>query len=203
MKSEYESANVAIDAVIFTIGEGKLKVFLNEREKEPFYGQYELPGGLILQKESAEETLKRKLKDILSKEVHFMQFHTFTNPDRDPRRRTISIGFIALMDSDKIKDKNKWYDIGSLPKIAFDHRLIIEKAKRYLAENIDSNIVRHFMADEFPLNKLQEIYEAINDKKYDNRNFRKSMIRLGIVKSIGRMEKNVSHRPAELYKFVK
>ena len=53
----------------------------------------------------------------------------------------------------------------------------------------------------FPLNKLQEIYEIIEEKEYDNRNFRKKMISSNIVEETDQLEENVSHRPAKLFRF--
>jgi 8-oxo-dGTP diphosphatase len=47
------------------------------------------------------------------------------------------------------------------------------------------------------------VYEVIEQKKYDNRNFRKKMLSSGIVKETEESERNVSHRPAKLYIFKK
>ena len=90
-------AKVAVDAVIFTIHDDQLKVLLFTREKEPFQGKLELPGGLLLKKETANESLQRKLNGIIDTKA-LTQFHTFTNPDRDPRGRVISIGFFAFIE---------------------------------------------------------------------------------------------------------
>jgi 8-oxo-dGTP diphosphatase len=204
MKDDYEKARVAVDAVIFTIHEGKLKIFLNNREKEPFIGKKELPGGLLSQEETAEETLARKINETLNTEsIFFQQFFTFTNPRRDPRGRIVSIGFIALIDSQRIKDFRQWQDYSSLKELAFDHKEIITKAGDYLKKELNSLIVKQFMPEHFPLNKLQEAYEIIEGKKYDNRNFRKRMINSEIVTETSKIEEEVSHRPAKLYMFKK
>ena len=201
-KKEYDTAMVAIDPVIFTIHDKKLKVLLSVREKEPYDKKHELPGGLLLPDENAEETLKRKLRELLGgASIFFTQFYTFTSPSRDIRGRTISIGFIALVSEDKIKPASNWHDCNNLPELAFDHRIIIGKAKAYLKNNINSLIVKQFMPALFPLNKLQDAYEVIEEKRYDNRNFRKRMISLGIVEETGKAEQNVSHRPANLFRF--
>lgn len=202
MNNSYENSRVAVDAVVFTIHEGKLKVLLHRREKKPFLDMMELPGGLFLENETAEETLRRKINDLLAiNDVFLQQFFTFTEPKRDPRTRTVSIGFIALIDSKKIKDFSDWYDYSSIDKLAFDHNEIIKKARTYLKENINSIIIKQFMPKLFPLNSLQEAYEIIEEKKYDNRNFRKTMINSGLVSETRKLEEDVSHRPAVLYKF--
>lgn len=202
MVKEYEAAKVAIDPVIFTISNGRLKVLLHTREKEPFKNLKELPGGLLLPGETAEETLNRKLKELVGcSGIFFKQFGTFTEPSRDPRDRTISIGFVALINEEKIKNVVSWYDLESVEKFAFDHKKIVQAGRRYLKENIDVSIVRHFLPELFPLNKLQEIYEILEEKKYDNRNFRKKMIYSGNIEEANQIERNVSHRPAKLFKF--
>ncbi|MBN1157632.1 NUDIX hydrolase [Candidatus Woesearchaeota archaeon] len=201
-EKDYEKARIAVDAVIFTVQDKSLKVLLHAREKEPFKDKKELPGGLIRGNETAEDTLKRKLQEIIGQQdIFFQQFFSFTEPSRDPRERTISIGFIALVNSENIGHINEWYAFGSLPELAFDHKKIISRAKHYLKENVSSLIVKQFMPKQFPLNKLQEIYELIEEIKYDNRNFRKKMITSGIVEETPDIEKNVSHRPAKLYSF--
>ena len=202
MNSEYETARVAVDAVIFTIHEKKLKVFLHSREKDPFKDKKELPGGLLHSDETAEKALSRKVKEILDiDKLYFEQFFTFTEPHRDPRTRTVSIGFIALIDSQKIKDFSKWFDCKSIKDLAFDHKTIIEKAAKYLKKEINSIIAMQFMPSVFPLNKLQEVYEIIENKKYDNRNFRRKMLNEDVVIETKKIEKEVSHRPAKLYRF--
>lgn len=198
---EYERALVAVDPVIFTIAGSKLKVLLQKREKEPFKGKHELLGGLLRPNETAEETLHRKLKEVLGETTFFTQFHTFTSPKRDPRMRTISIGFIALIREDKVKTHKDWHDVDSLPELAFDHKGIISNAHQYLQQNLNSEIVQHFLPEKFPLNKLQNIHEVILKETFDNRNFRKKMIASGVVEETGETEKEVSHRPAVLYCF--
>ena len=197
-----EISQVAVDPVIFTIDNLKLKVLLKKREKGPFEGLLELPGGLLENNESAKETLERKLKDLLGiNNIFLSQFYTFTDPKRDPRGRVISIGFIALVNNELIKSKESWHDVKGLNELAFDHKKIIEKAQEHLKKNIDTLIVKQFMPKYFTLNNLQKVYEIIEDKNYDNRNFRKKMISSGIVEKTKRTEEEVSHRPGILYQF--
>lgn len=203
MKNQsYETGRIAVDAVIFTIQDHKLMVYLNTREKEPYEGMAELPGGLLLSEETAEATLSRKLNDVIgSDQVFFEQFHTFTHPKRDPRVRTVSIAFIALVPKNKVAHTEKFHSIDELPPLAFDHREIVDKAHRYLRNNLDHQFVKQFLPENFPLNDLQMVYEVISQKKIDNRNFRKKMLDSGVVKKVAKVQKNVMHRPAALYRF--
>lgn len=198
----YEEAKVAVDGVIFTVKNGELLVYLNKRDKAPFNGQLELPGGLLLKGETAEETLFRKLKDVTgTPNIFFEQFYTFTNPKRDPRGRTVSVGFIALVAEDKMVGSTNFYSLKSLPKLAFDHKEIIEKAFAFLKSNMEGRLIKEFLPKSFPLNDLQMVYEVVGGKKLDNRNFRKKMLNSGLVKQVKQTQKGVAHRPAALYKF--
>ena len=125
---KYDQVKVGVDPVIFTIFRNRLHVYLNKREKDPFIGLLELPGGLLVENESANDTIKRKLLEQFG-DVYFKQFHTFTNPKRDPRFRVISIGFIALVPMEQIKNKDDIHEVQNLSRLAFDHLEIIKKAR--------------------------------------------------------------------------
>lgn len=202
-QQSYEQGRIAIDPVIFTIKNQTLLVYLNTREKDPYKNTAELPGGLLLPNETAEGTLARKLKDIIGPDnIFFQQFHTFTKPKRDPRGRTISIGFIALLPPDKISNVQNFYQLKNLPKLAFDHKEIIKMATDYLKQNTVS-FAKQFMPNFFPLNDLQMVYEVIGQQKLDNRNFRKKILDSEILERVKEIQVNVAHRPATLYKFCK
>ncbi len=202
MEKKEQRTTIAVDGVIFTIKNGKLQVLLQKREQEPFKGSFELFGGIIYEQETAEEALTRKLTELLpNKKLFFTQFHTFTNPKRDPRTRTVSIGFLALVSEEQAKQLKEWHSCTELPKLAFDHKEIIQRAKEYLKKNSSESIIKQFLPEKFPLNKLQEAYEIIEEKKQDNRNFRKKMIHSEFLRETKKSEKEVSHRPAKLYSF--
>ncbi|MBI2573726.1 NUDIX hydrolase [Candidatus Woesearchaeota archaeon] len=199
---QYEHARVAVDPVIITIHQNQLKVFLVKREKEPFKGKYELPGGLLQPTEKAEDTVIRKLRELTSyKNPILTQFHTFTDPERDVRERTISIGFICLLEQSTIPNITEFHLIKNLPSLAFDHKEMIQKALEFLKLNISPALLKHILPPFFALNSLQLVYELIEQQSYDNRNFRKRMIAAEIVEETDKIETDVSHRPAKLFRF--
>lgn len=202
MAKQYEKSWIAVDAVIFTIVDSKLMCYLHTREREPFLGKKELLGGLLLPKETTEETLARKLKQTIGEtSIYFRQFRVFSKVDRDPRERAVSIGYIALVGHNKMANPQDWFEYGKLTDLAFDHLEIAREAYSYLQHNLNALIAKQFMPKYFPLNDLQRVYEIIENKKYDNRNFRKKMLLTGTVKETKRIEKQVSHRPAKMYTF--
>lgn len=195
----YEKARIAVDPVIFTIENGSLKVLAHKREKKPFKSELELPGGLLREDEDPLERLNKKVKEMAGKEeIMFKQFGVFTDPERDPRERTISIGYLALVPEDYVKSNDKW--IEPKQEMAFDHGEIVDEAIKHLQENLDKKILQQYMPELFPINRLQEVYETVLKKEYDNRNFRRKMLREK-VKKTDKKQQNVPHRPARLYKF--
>ncbi|MFA5333285.1 MAG: hypothetical protein WC376_02210 [Candidatus Nanoarchaeia archaeon] len=193
----YEFSRIGVDPVIFTIKNGRLFVFLAVREKEPYKGMLELPGSLLRQLETARNRLNIKINSIFGKNFYLKQFHTFTKFERDPRERVISIAYVGLIN---LKDSDNLFEVSKLKELAFDHKKILESARKYLKENSDY-FVKSYMPKEFPLNKLQEIYEIIEDEKYDNRNFRKKIISSNLIRKSSKKQSKVKHRPAQLYSY--
>lgn len=201
-KQTYESGRIAVDAVICSIKDDALWVYLNTREKAPFKGLAELPGGLLLQNETADQTLLRKVTNTIRvKTVFAQQFHTFTDPSRDPRVRTVTIAYIALVPAERVAHWSHFLNVDELPKLAFDHRRIIEMARGFLQNQADTTMVKHLLPKYFPLNQVQMVYEVLRGEKIDNRNFRKKLLNSGAVVKVNQVQKQVSHRPAALYRF--
>lgn len=94
---------VTVDLAVFTVRGGLLHVLLIRRGQEPYAGAWALPGGFVLPRESAETAARRELAEEtgLSERVvaalHLEQLRTYSEPDRDPRMRVVSVAFTALV----------------------------------------------------------------------------------------------------------
>ena len=191
----YAKAQVAVDAAVFTIKKRELHILLEKREKEPFKGLHSLPGGLLLEGETAEATIQRKLAAAIEHPPTVQQFHTFTSPDRDPRRRTISVGYVAL-----VSDLPHSTPYTKSLQLAFDHADIAHKARELLRDPPIS-FLKSFLPEKFPLNDLHELHEVLSGEELDNRNFRRKILASDLLIDTGERETNVSHRPAKLFSF--
>jgi 8-oxo-dGTP diphosphatase len=208
----YEQPAVTVDLVIFTVNDDMLKVMLVRRADEPFADSWSIPGGFLRTSESLEDAALRVLKEKAGVEnVYVEQLYTFGNPNRDPRARVITVTYFALIPwkdliqpaSGKVSDL-MWTSVNHLPKLAFDHREIVEYAvKRLRAKASYSNIVYGLMPRQFRLSELQRMYEIIINDKLDKRNFRKRMLATGLLQETGRKDHAGAHRPAMLYRFKK
>lgn len=131
---KYPRPSVTTDCVIFGYEGNTLKVLLIERGNEPFKGYWAFPGGFLNMEESAEEGAKRELYEETGlKDAVIKQFHTYTDPDRDPRGRVISIAFYALIQISEVKGGDdaaqaRWFAIDEVPALAFDHDQMLQDA---------------------------------------------------------------------------
>jgi 8-oxo-dGTP diphosphatase len=124
---------VTIDAVVFAFLEGKAKLLLVKRKKEPYKGKWALPGGFVGIDEELEDAVARELAEETGlSNVALEQMHTFGKCGRDPRGRQITVAFTGVAEKglDGIRAGDdaaevSWFDIEELPEdMAFDHNEI-------------------------------------------------------------------------------
>lgn len=185
---EYPRPAVATDCVVFGFDGNKLRVLLIERGGDPFKGHWALPGGFLESDETVEQAAQRELREETGLyAVRMEQFRVFSAIDRDPRDRVLSVGFFALVrmmqaygGSDAVQAK--WFEVESLPELAFDHNEIIKAALKALREKIAFEpIVFDMLEEKFSMTKLQKLYEAILGISFDRRNFYRKMLTLGVL----------------------
>lgn len=195
---------------IFTVEKGKLKILLQRKTKDPYKGYWELPGKMLDKEKTLEENTDEILEETIStKNVYKEQNYTFSGLDRYPNERVIAVSYIALTDEKTVKLKSSeevediaWFDIKELPKIAFDHKEIIDKARIQLKEKLtNTTVLKNLFPEEFTLPEIQNIFESIMNIKLDRRNFRKKFINLGLIEETGYNNVGGSGRPAKLYRF--
>tara|TARA_R100000951_G_scaffold113288_1_gene114998 strand:+ start:403 stop:930 length:528 start_codon:yes stop_codon:yes gene_type:complete len=141
-----QNIKVAVDAVVFGYDKKGLSVLLIERKHPDGKKKWALPGGFVENDESLEIAVKRELKEETNLSLKYLQqFHTFGAVDRDSRGRIISIAHLVLVNKTKHKAKSgddakdvKWLPISMLPKLAFDHNDIVEKAINILRYKLAS-----------------------------------------------------------------
>ena len=158
--------------------------------------------------ESAEEGAKRELEEETGlKAAYIKQFHTFTEPDRDPRERVITIAYYALV---RIQDVNggddaakaQWFDLEDVPSLAFDHDRILRKAMQELRKQIHFEPIGfELLPEKFTMSALQHLYEAILDVKFDRRNFSKKMLHFGLLEPLVEKASSKQARAASLFTF--
>lgn len=187
---EYPRPALTADAVIFGFDSQALKVLLIERGIEPYKGMWALPGGFMKMDETIEQCAVRELREETGvRNVFLDQFRVYSNPDRDPRGRVVTVAFIALVRPDDYSliagddaALARWFHYKELPPLAFDHHRIIDEALLYLREMLKIKPVAFSLLNEvFSIEELRKVYETINDTSYDRRNFQRKILQSDIV----------------------
>lgn len=204
----YPHPAVTTDCVIFGFDGERLQVLLIERGIEPFKSRWAFPGGFIKMDETAEEGALRELKEETGMENAFMQqFHTFSNPLRDPRERVITIAFYALVRIQEVKGGDdaasaRWFPLDEIPALAFDHDHMLRMATQRLRQEIHFHPIGfELLPEKFTLRELQSLYEAILGITFDRRNFAKKMLHLEILNELDETIWPTPKREAKLFSF--
>lgn len=205
---KYPHPSVTTDCVIFGFDGTSLKVLLVERGLEPFKGRWAFPGGFLNMDESAEAGALRELQEETGLTgAYIKQFHTFSQPDRDPRERVITIAYYALVRLQNVRggddaSRAEWFALDKVPALAFDHDLILRVALNELRKQIHFEPIGfELLPEKFTIKELQLLYEAILDVKFDRRNFYNKMKHLGILTQLDETVQNSPQREAFLFKF--
>lgn len=196
---------------IFTVEKGTLKVLLARKNTEPYKGYWQLPGSILTDEQSLEQNVENVLLELIGiSNIYTEQAHTFSDINRNTNERTIATSYIGLVDNriKEIKENKKnsietqWFEINQTPKMAYDHKEILENAIEKLKTKLtNTNVLKNLFPSDFTLPELQNVYEKIMNIKLDRRNFRKKFINLGLIEDTGYKNEGGSGRPAKLYKF--
>ncbi len=111
--------------IIIEIGD---KIVLIERKNPPF--GWALPGGFVDYGESYEKAAVREAQEETGLDVtDLRQFHTYSDPGRDPRQHTASTVFIGKAAGTPLAGDDagraELFEEQSLPELAFDHGRIL------------------------------------------------------------------------------
>lgn len=224
---------VSIDGVIFGFTEGKLKVLLIRWRS---IDKWSLPGGRIFKDEGVQEAADRILWERTGlKGVFLQQFNTFGKTNRythyseketiefamqalgetretfeslDLSRRTISIGYYALVNINKVvprpdifSDECSWCDIDKVPKLMFDHNEMIDVAMRTIRKEIRHQPIGKLLPERFTLNEIHKLFQIILNTELDRRNFHKLITSYDFLVKLNERRKGVAIRSPYLYRF--
>ena len=204
-------ASVAVDLLVFTIEEDRLKILTIRRQYPPFEGQRALPGVFVRADETLDQAAQRGLREETGlADIYFEQLYTWGAPDRDPRRRVISVSYLALVDAQRLRgfgpglrttgaELADVQELLSAKDLAFDHRQIIACGRERLAGKVEyTPIAFSLVPEEFTLPQLQRVYELLLGKPLYKANFRKKIAPL--VEETDRSTSGDAHRPSKFYR---
>ncbi|MBN9352127.1 MAG: NUDIX hydrolase [Chitinophagaceae bacterium] len=211
--SEVQSINkvaLSVDCVIFGFDENKLKVLLIKSDLKKYQGKWTLLGDLVSPDEDLDAAAYRVLKQRTGMDDVFLkQVKTFGKLNRHPAGRVVTVAYCSLINvqSHKLRimdNELHWQDVGSLvdSEMGFDHKDIFLTCYKWLQKRVQEHPLGfNLLPKKFSLRELQNLYEAILNRKLDRRNFRKKFFSMNFLIDVGEEEHNVHHRPGKLYKF--
>jgi len=217
--------DISVDCVVFGFDGQEVKVLVIEQRPQVGVSktQLALPGDLVRVDENLDDAAQRILKELTNLNgLYLHQFKAFGDINRvsdfkdqewlrafrtNPEARVVTVAYYSLIPLEKYKPQAssfaghvEWRSIDSIPDLAFDHNKIIHEGLNALKRDLDAvDLVFELLPEKFTLTQLQTVYEQILDKELDKRNFRKKIKSLGRLKALDEKEKDVDHKPAQLY----
>lgn len=118
---KYPRPALTADCVVITKDEMP-KVLLIQRGDEPYKGQWAFPGGFMEMDETTEQCAIRELKEETGLELSELhQIGAYSEVDRDPRGRTVTVAYLAVVDSTVVVEgqddaaKAEWWPLTTPP----------------------------------------------------------------------------------------
>lgn len=223
-----KNPNISVDCVVFGFDFENLNVLLIEQRQDDNINQktrFAIPGDLVNADEDLDSAAYRVLKELTSIEkIYLKQFHAFGDPKRlskkedkfwlqklrtQPDARVITVSYFSLIKMSDVSPKassfagnTHWVNINQIPRLAFDHNKIFNKALETLRDDLEyKQIGFELLPKKFTLSQLQKLHEVVLGSKLDKRNFRKKMKKNDNVVPLNEKQKGVLHKPAQLFKF--
>jgi 8-oxo-dGTP diphosphatase len=191
----YPAVAVTVDLAVFTIRAGQLAVLLVQRSEHPYLGYWALPGGFVRAEESAADAASRELAEetgVGEFGGHLEQLRTYSDPERDPRMRVVSIAYVALAPDlpDPLAGGDaahaRWWPVEDIGphrddpdglRLAFDHSQILADALDRVRAKLEyTTLATGFVEEPFTLADLRRVYAVVWGKAPDLGNFRRKVL---------------------------
>lgn len=197
---------LTVDPLVLCVSDGRLCVAVYKRDDEPFKAMLAIPGGHSYVNETTVAALKRALETktvIKFQDLSYVEQLYFFDANVDPRGHAVSLSYLCLIRQKQVEQYAKYLlPVDALPKLAYDHNTIVKKAVNSLKQQLLTTTIAGYMLNEkFSLNDLYRLYQAVFNKEFDNRNFRKKFLDFDVLADTGKREEGVPYRPSKLYKF--
>ncbi|MCL2515402.1 MAG: NUDIX domain-containing protein [Microbacteriaceae bacterium] len=213
-------ATLAVSTVIFSLRasgsfgaderERSIWLPLVRRIRAPHDGMWALPGGPLGEREGLAEAATSTLAKTTGLAPRYLeQLYAFGSPERsgEDAERVVSVVYWALVAEEearaaRIGQNVRWFKADELPRLAFDHNVIVDYALWRLRNKVEySRIASGFLGETFTLAQLREAYEAVLGRPLDPANFRRQIEASGALVDTGQVLTGVRHRPPRLYRY--
>ena len=152
------------------------------RIREPFKGQWALPGGPLTQADSLQDAAARNLADTTGLAPNYLeQLYAFGGLHRSPSQRVVSIVYWAMVQSTEAGMAQESENVQVVPGRRADGaglrpQQIVDYALWRLRNKMTyGSIAYHLLGETFTLAQVREVYEAVLDRSMDPANFRRQL----------------------------
>ena len=212
--SDFPFVYLTADVAAFSIQDDALCVLAVKRRNPPHRGRWALPGGFVDDMEDVEKAARRELREetgVDARKLPLEQVGVYTAPRRDPRHRTISVAWLAVLPADIALEAGddasdaRWWPVDELlepRRLAFDHATILGEAVEQLRGDFErTGRATQFLPEEFTVADLRRVYEVVWDRPLDPGNFQRKVTGMpGLLEDTGYQTAGGRGRPATLYR---
>lgn len=202
-KKQYPYVYLTVDNIVLKWNDktNKIEILMIKRKQHPYKDKYALVGGFVNPDENTTEAVIRETKEETNLELNIsniQQIGTFSDVNRDPRHRVITVVHIVYLPFFKNKYNIKtgsdaldveWIELTkilereNLNNLAFDHKEIIETAILRIKNQMSYNPnILKILPKEFKISTFKKLFSQL-DNYYEKmpqnnffRNFKKFLI---------------------------
>ncbi|MEU7628634.1 NUDIX domain-containing protein [Nocardia sp. NPDC049220] len=207
---------IAVDLAVLTVRGESLQILLVERGTAPWQGFQALPGGFLDDnREDLDAAAERELAEETGLDLgraHLEQLRTYGSPNRDPRRRVVTVCYLAFVPDLPAPEAGgdartaAWTPVESVlnvhTELAFDHKRIVADAVERARSKLEyTTLATRFCPPEFTVAELRKVYEIVWGEPLDQRNFHRKITGAeGVLIPTGEQTNRNGGRPAALYR---
>lgn len=199
----------AFDFVIFGYHNGELKLLASRHAHQSETAEWSLLSGFLENDEDLSRAAARILNQLTGlSPLNLEQLYTYRKHNSELGALVISVAYYAII---KLEDHYKnmpsgfdfhWFNVNQIQSLITDPEQLIDKALMDLQEHAKAIPVGiTLMPAKFTLTQLQELYEAVFQKKLDRGNFRKNILAINLLEKLDEKDKTGSRKGAWLYRF--
>lgn len=199
---------VVVTVALMTVTGDQLRTMLAPRPS----GDWALPSASLDGDVSLDAAAQAEVQRLVGTPASYVDqlFAASVHP-AGPGAGQLEVSYLALMRGRPearagtlLPNGRQWCPVSQLPALSAEHRQVLTRAHDRLRERLlDSRIAEHLLPDEFTLTDVQMIYETIQGRALDKRNFRKWILATGFVECTDHQRRDGAHRPARLYRFTR
>ncbi|MBU6363002.1 MAG: NUDIX hydrolase [Acidobacteria bacterium] len=192
--------SVRVEVAVFTVREGGLEVLLGRVGG----GTWSLPAAAPGDGRALDDVAAAALQHMAGvRGIPMEQLYTFDREGAD-----IAVAYLALIDAGRHPispgadvAEVRWFAHDDLPTLTDGQDGVVAYGlQRLRAKTAYAPVAVNLLPDLFTLGEMQAVYEVLLDRPLDARNFRRDVLRAGVVEESGEVRAEGRGRPARLYR---